>query len=241
MNMNILMMTNTYAPHVGGVARSVEAFSRQYRAMGHKVLVIAPEFEGVPEDKEWVIRVPAWQRFNGSDFSVVLPIFGLLRDVIKDFKPDITHSHHPFLIGSTALRVANLYRTPHVFTHHTMYEQYTHYIANDSRKLKRFAIELATHYANLCDHVFAPSDSTAQILKSREVSTQISVIPTGVELEKIQLGDGSGFRMMMGIPAEAFVVGHLGRLASEKNLHYLAEAMALFLRKQRLHIKEHLQ
>lgn len=40
--MNIVMLSNTYAPHVGGVARSIEAFARQYRILGHEVLVVAP-------------------------------------------------------------------------------------------------------------------------------------------------------------------------------------------------------
>jgi len=41
--MNIVMMTNTFTPHVGGVARSIEQFCAQYRAWGHNVLVVAPE------------------------------------------------------------------------------------------------------------------------------------------------------------------------------------------------------
>ena len=32
--MNILMLTNTFTPHVGGVARSVETFTAGYRALG---------------------------------------------------------------------------------------------------------------------------------------------------------------------------------------------------------------
>jgi glycogen synthase len=40
--MNIVMLTNTYTPHVGGVARSVEAFAAEYRGRGHRVLVVAP-------------------------------------------------------------------------------------------------------------------------------------------------------------------------------------------------------
>ncbi len=42
--MNIVMLTNTYAPHVGGVARSVEAFTKTYRRHGCRVLVVAPVF-----------------------------------------------------------------------------------------------------------------------------------------------------------------------------------------------------
>ncbi len=57
--MHILMMTNTYLPHIGGVARSVEAFSHYYRQHGHKVLIIAPEFPETPNDETDVIRIPA--------------------------------------------------------------------------------------------------------------------------------------------------------------------------------------
>ena len=118
--MNILMMTNTYLPHIGGVARSVEAFSRYYRQHGHKVLIIAPEFPQMPEDEVDVIRIPAIQRFNGSDFSVVLPVPHFLGEEIEAFEPDIVHSHHPFLIGSMARLVAKKYNIPLVFTHHIM-------------------------------------------------------------------------------------------------------------------------
>ena len=48
--MNIVMVTNTYIPHVGGVARSVAAFSAEYRRRGHRVLVVAPEFADMPRD-----------------------------------------------------------------------------------------------------------------------------------------------------------------------------------------------
>ena len=48
-----------------------------------------------------------------------------------------------------------------------MWERYTHYVPGDSPVLQRFTKELATHYANLCDLVFAPSESIARVLRSR--------------------------------------------------------------------------
>jgi 1,2-diacylglycerol 3-alpha-glucosyltransferase len=39
---NIFMITNTFVPHVGGVARSVQRFTETYRSMGHDVTVVAP-------------------------------------------------------------------------------------------------------------------------------------------------------------------------------------------------------
>src|SRR4051812_6969209 len=105
--MHVVMMTNTYFPHVGGVARSVESFSQALRGYGLKVMVVAPEFPGVPEKETDIVRVPAIQGFNGSDFSVRLPVPGLLSEPLERFGPDVVHSHHPFLLGDTALRVAS--------------------------------------------------------------------------------------------------------------------------------------
>jgi 1,2-diacylglycerol 3-alpha-glucosyltransferase len=228
--MNILMMTNTFIPHVGGVARSVQSFTEGYRKHGHRVMVVAPEYENMPENEVGVIRIPAIQHFKGSDFSVLLPIPGFLTRAIEKFKPDIVHTHHPFLIGETALRVAHILELPLVFTHHTMYEQYTHYVPGNSKALKRFAKDLSTRYANLCDQIFAPSESIASVLLKRGVETPITVVPTGVHFDQFTGGSGTGFQMAMGIPEDAFVVGHVGRLALEKNLQFLTAAVTKFLK-----------
>ncbi len=227
--MNILMVTNTFTPHVGGVAKSVAAFTKSYRRLGHRVLVIAPEFENMPENETDVIRVPAIQNFNGSDFSVRLPIPGFVFASLDEFRPDIVHSHHPFLLGDTALLIAASFDVPLVFTHHTMHEQYTHYVPLDSPQLKRFVVQLATGYANLSDRVIAPSQSIAEILQGRGVGTSIEVIPTGVDAQRMAQGNGSAIRERMKIPLGVQVIGHTGRLAPEKNLQFLAEAVTEFI------------
>lgn len=227
------MLTNTYTPHVGGVARSVECFAQEYRRLGHQVLVVAPEFPDQPEGEEHVVRVPAIQQFNGSDFSVRLPAPGILSKAVRDFEPDIIHAHHPFLLGDTAQRLASSLDLPLVFTHHTMWERYTHYVPGDSPVLQRFTKELATHYANLCDLVFAPSESIARVLRSRGVEVPIEVVPTGVDVERFAQGDSQRVREKYQLPEKAFVVGHVGRLAPEKNLPLLTRGIAMFMRGNR--------
>ncbi|MEK8023575.1 MAG: glycosyltransferase [Candidatus Hydrogenedentota bacterium] len=227
--MNICMMSNTFTPHVGGVARSVESFTRAYRELGHQVLVVAPVFADMPKHEDNVIRVPAIQHYSGSDFSIRLSIPGFLKNALDNFRPHLIHSHHPFLLGGTALCEAAARRIPLIFTHHTMYEQYTHYVPGDSPPIRAFAIELATGYANLCDRVIAPSESVAGILQSRGVTTPIAAIPTGVDVGRFKAGDGASFRAKMGISRDAFIVGHVGRLAPEKNLNFLAAAVSAFM------------
>jgi 1,2-diacylglycerol 3-alpha-glucosyltransferase len=232
-HMNICMMTNTYLPHVGGVARSVSTFAEEYRKQRHKVLVVAPTFEGRPPPKRleaYVERVAAIQNFNGSDFSVCLPMAGALNERLDTFQADVIHAHHPFLLGATALRVGASKNVPVVFTHHTRYEDYTHYVPFDSQALREVAINLSTHFANLCDGVIAPSESIAAMIKERGVESPIKVVPTGIDIKAFSSGDGRGMRKKLKIPDDAFVVGHLGRLAAEKNLKYLADAVGLFLK-----------
>jgi len=228
--MNIALLTNTFTPHVGGVARSVEAFAKAYRELGHRVLVVAPEFEDAPEYETDVYRIPAIQHFNGSDFSVVLTVPSELSDNMEEFKPDIIHSQHPFLLGWTAVRIARTLDLPLVFTHHTLYEQYTHYVPGDSPAMKRFIIELSTRYANLADQVFAPSESIRDLLIERGVTSPVLVVPTGVIVERFAYGKGRDFLMKKHIPEDAFVVGHMGRLAPEKNLEFLARSVVAFMK-----------
>lgn len=227
--MNILMVTNTFLPHVGGVARSVTGFTAEFRKRGHRVVVVAPIFEGIPERETDVVRIPAVQNFNGSDFSVPMLATGKVISALKTFPTQVVHSHHPFLLGDTALRVAASRDIPVVFTHHTMYEKYTHYVPGDSPRLKRFVLDLVTGYCNLCDAVIAPSRTVAEEIVRRGVKVPVSVIPTGVNVEVFGKGDGVAFRKRMGIPPDAFLAGHVGRLAPEKNLGFLTGAMVRFL------------
>lgn len=230
--MKIVMFTNTYLPHVGGVARSVSTYEDAFFRRGHEVRIVAPKFEGAEDTSGRVLRTPAIQNFNGSDFSVQIPVPGLLADFVDEFRPDLLHSHHPFLLGDSALRLAWARRLPLVFTHHTMYEQYTHYVPIDSDAIKRFAIQMSTDYCNLCTHVIAPSESVAKLLAERGVTTPVTSIPTGIDVGFFAGGDRARARRRFNIDRNALVIGHVGRLAAEKNLDYLARAVGRFLTNQ---------
>jgi glycosyltransferase involved in cell wall biosynthesis len=226
--MKIAMFTNTYLPHVGGVAKSVETLSTECRKLGHEVKIVAPEFDG-SEHHDDVLRVPAIRNFNGSNFSVRLPVPALIRNFMDEFQPDVIHSHHPFLLGDAALREGWKMEVPVVFTHHTLYEEYTHYVPLNSDALKRAVIQLATEYCNLCTRVIAPSESVEALLLERGVTRPIFVQPTGIDTAFFAAGNGTAFRSQNGIAPDKEVIGHVGRLALEKNLGFLCEAVKISL------------
>ncbi len=159
--MNILMVTNTYLPIVGGLELSIASFAAEYRKRGHRVVIIAPEFENSPKNESDVIRVPAFKNFNGSKYSIKFPMPVFYIKALGRFKPDVIHTQHPFLMGDTALRLAYAHNVPLIFTHHSLYEENIHWMPWAAGGLKKFIIKLSTGYANFCDTVIAPSESVA--------------------------------------------------------------------------------
>src|SRR5690606_32034479 len=84
-------------------------------------------------------------------------------------------------------------------------------------------------YCDLCDAVVAPSQSMARFLIEHGVTAPVRTIPTGIDIDAFSKGSGKGIRATLGIPADAFVVGHVGRLAIEKNLDYLTDSIVRLL------------
>ncbi len=228
--MNIVMMTNTYKPFVGGIENSIEMFTEEYRKKGHNVLIVAPEYEG-ENSEDGIIRIPAIRRFNGTDFSVPLPIPGILNKRLKRFRPDIIHSHHPFLIGDTAQRASASFRIPIVFTYHTVFEEYTHYVPFKSKALIKFIKQLTAGYANTCDRVVAPSQDIKDQLREDGVKSEIDIIPTGIYPEKFKKKNAGNLRKRLSLDNEAKLLGFISRIAAEKNVEFLTDSVISYIRR----------
>ncbi len=223
------MFTNTFLPHVGGVARSVDTLCNGLRQRGHKVLVIAPTFRGHEYDMPGVLRVPALKHMGNSDYSMPIPLSRSIQDEIDAFGPDIVHSHHPFLLGHTASRIAATCGVPLVYTYHTRYDIYVKQFVESQRLWPDLARNLANGYANLADAVIAPSRSMKDLLLRQGVRSPMTVIPTGIDVDRFAGGARGELRGKLGLRDDEFVVGHLGRLTAEKNLEFLFAAAVRFL------------
>lgn len=227
--MRVLMLTNCYTPRLGGVATAVQRLTWALRRRGHHVLVVAPQALGAPAQEYGVLRLPVPRQGDAGDFSRTVPLPEAVTQAVSDFAPDVIHAHQPFLLGESALRLGEELGLPVVYTHHTRHELYPAYAPASSPRARRLAEELAGGYAALCDAVIAPSDSTARLLRGRGVSGALEAIPTGVDVDACNGGKASAARERLELDERAFVVGHVGRLGPQKNLPFLAEALAEFL------------
>jgi glycosyltransferase involved in cell wall biosynthesis len=74
----------------------------------------------------------------------------------------------------------------------------------------------------------SPSEGIETLLRERACSSD-SVIPTGIDLDFYSSGNRTAFLREHGVAADALVIGHVGRLAAEKNLDFLARAVGRYL------------
>src|SRR5579872_5344972 len=129
--MRILFVTNNYTPYSGGIVSSIDATVHALYAKGHDVLLVTLDFFGVAvSEHKYIVRIPTIFRFMYKSNHMAIPwraTYELL-SLAQTYSPDIIHVHHPFLLGKSGLDVAHILGIPCVFTYHTLYEQYAHYV-----------------------------------------------------------------------------------------------------------------
>ncbi len=226
------MFTNTYVPLVGGATISIQRTAECLREREHDVLIVAPDYDDAPQDEDNVIRVTSLKNFNHTRFSVPLPLLHDLDEQLDAFGPQVIHAHHPFLLGDSALRQAARLNVPCAVTHHTHDLLYRQYVPDFAPWLGDYVHELAAGHANLCDAVVAPTASIREELREAGVRSPIHVIPTGLDGEAYAHGDGQAFRERHGLPGNVPVIGHVSRIAPEKNQVFLMKAIARALEKR---------
>jgi glycosyltransferase involved in cell wall biosynthesis len=230
MPLRIAMLTNTYPPIVGGVSTAVVRSATGLRRLGHQVLVVAPSVVGEVAEP-WVVRVPALPVLNSGFFAPLSS--SALHRLLHRFAPHVIHVHHPWLAGATGRSAAKAHRVPLLFTYHTMYEAFAHVVGPgaDERAVGAMAVAAADAFVRTVDVVIAPSVSTAQVLAQRgHDRRRIRVCPGGVDVAAMSRGARDETRAKLGIPLDAFVFGHLGRLSAEKGLDVLSAAVAEAMR-----------
>jgi glycosyltransferase involved in cell wall biosynthesis len=156
-----------------------------------------------------------------------------LRRVIA-FRPDVVHANSPFTSGLMARAVARRTDAPLVFTHHTRFADYGHYLGPLAAVSGRAsAAWLAAWWAG-CAAIIAPSEALAGEIRAalgERRSPIVRVIPTGIDVAAIAaIPEGHPRRLAGWAPGIDVVVVSLGRVATEKSVAVLVDAFALAAR-----------
>ncbi|MDZ7779999.1 MAG: glycosyltransferase family 4 protein [Gemmatimonadota bacterium] len=227
--LRVAMFTNNYLPFIGGVPISIERLRRGLAALGHEVLVVAPGQGGADaSDEESVLRLPSVAFGKGSDFRLANIFSPRVFREVKSFRPDVVHVHHPFWVGSLGLWLARRLGVPAVYTYHTRFEHYAHFVPVPGRLFKNLISHyLIKRFANRCSGVVVPTPSAREYLRTLGVTTRILVQPTGIEHRAFRDVDAEAvdaLRRRLDLDDEPVLVS-ASRVSREKNIDFLIEAV----------------
>ena len=229
--MSIAHFTNTYHPVVSGVVRSIETFRQSLLELGHLVFVFAQDAGKYEDAERFIFRYPAFDLPAMHDFPLTIPFSPFVEKLLPSLKLDAIHSHHPFLLGHSAARRATDLNLPLVFTFHTRYRDYSHYIPMEQKMVKRQIDQVISDYMRRCQHIVVPSESMRQLLAEEYgVTEHVTSIPTGINTEPYRQADGEAVRQERGWGEDKVLIS-IGRLAEEKNWTTLLAAATQVMKK----------
>jgi 1,2-diacylglycerol 3-alpha-glucosyltransferase len=232
--MHIAYFTNFYLPVINGVVRSVRSYRDELTRRGHNVFIFAQEHADYADADPFIFRYPSLNLPAGVDVPAAIPISPFIDRLLPAVKLDVIHTHHPFLLGQAAAAKAQELDLPLVFTFHTQYREYTHYVPFPMETIQNFLKNALDRwledFMRRCHHIIIPSESMREILVDQYgLKGGFTVIPTGIDLEAYRTADGDRIRRRRKWEKDTVMIS-VGRLAPEKNWTTLIHAAALVLK-----------
>jgi 1,2-diacylglycerol 3-alpha-glucosyltransferase len=186
--LKIVFVTNNYTPYSGGVVSSINSCAAALRECGHEVYIITLDFLKNKQeygDEPYVIRISCFMRFMYKKNHMAIPwrADSQVKSILGNFKPDIIHVHHPFLLGQSARKAAKKLGIPVVFTYHTMYELYMHYMPIPLPQFvaRPLVLALVNRFCKKIDGIVAPSTIIKQRLLDAGIQVPVERIPSSIQ------------------------------------------------------------
>jgi len=220
--MRVGMFANAYLPVINGVVRSIMLYRQGLLNDCHFVGVFAPDAKDFEDDEPFIFRYPALSLPTKLNYSFPMVVAPNITWMVPRLKLDVIHAHHPIIVGVEAARFSEELDIPLVFTFHTMYHEYTHYLLGmENDIVKQIVRRVVRDYANRADHIIAPSPAVVDLLPSYGIQKPVDILPTPVDIAQFKprtqplLNDSNHIRLI-----------YVGRVAKEKNLDFLLNVFA---------------
>lgn len=224
--MRVLMVSDVYFPRVNGVSTSIETFRRTLSAHGVEVKLVVPRY-GNEIDEPGIVRV-AGRPVPGDREDRLVGWRAMHRAVLEAAQDcDLIHVQTPFIAHYAGLKAGRKLGLPVVATYHTLFEEYLQHYTKPIPPswLRGQARALSRRQCNQLDAVIVPSTAMRQRLESYGVTSPMHVLPTGIPMAQFAGGNGKRFRQKFGIGETRPMALFVGRVAHEKNIGFLLEAL----------------
>ena len=220
--------TESFLPSLNGVTTSVCRVAENLREQGHKAMIIAPGPAPATYAGHVVRTLPA---VPVRGFRAGLPT-GAVRRALRDFRPDVVHVASPFLVGARGLHNAETFDLPTVAIYQTDMPNYVrqHGPGAIGRGASSLTWEWVRRLHERADLTLAPSRPTLEELREHRIP-RTDLWGRGVDTALFRpewQDDPETLALKHALaPNGEVLLGYVGRLAPEKELHRLAELAQL--------------
>ncbi|HEY75013.1 MAG TPA: glycosyltransferase family 4 protein [Thermoflexia bacterium] len=226
--MKVLIVLTYYRPHVSGLTIYVERLARGLAKRGHQVTVMTSRYDrSLPLEEEQdgvrVVRVPVAFRVSKG---VIMPTFGFVATrLVREH--DVVSLHLPQFDAAGVAARARVMGKPSTLTYHCD-------LKLPPGLFNRF-VNLVVHGMNhlaglLADRVVAYTrDFATHSPYLSRFAHKVEVIPPPVELPPASPEEVEAFARRYGLDGSGPVIGMAARLAAEKGVEVLLDALPRIL------------
>lgn len=216
--LRVLVVAESFLPQVNGVTNSVRRVLEHLAATGHDAALVAPtgpsSYAGFPVLHARGANLPLY-----PDFRIGLETRRRLRSIMERFAPDVVHIASPATLGYQAAKAAQSLGIPTVAIYQTdlvgFAERYD--VPGGGRAMASLTRRIHTKV----DRTLAPS--SASLAQLRDLAIPGTALwPRGVDLQAFHPVWRSADLRRQLAPDGRLLVGYVGRLAPEKELHLLS-------------------
>jgi len=228
--MRILTVLTYYRPHTSGLTIYAERLAKALARRGHQVTVFTSQYlETLPldevQDGVRILRAPVALRISKG---VVMPSFGPTATRLVRAH-DVVHLHLPQFDAPGVTLRGRLMNKPTVLTYHcdlTMPSGAFNFVVNQvvhamNHLAAIWADRISTYTQDYADH-------SAYLSRYQN---KLKIIPPPVELPAATPGSVEAFANMHATRARRPTIGMVARLASEKGVEVLLNALPAILQK----------
>ena len=218
--MRVLISAESFLPRSNGVTNSVLRVSRYLKAQGHDVLVVASGDGPSRVEEIEVRRVPALALKRIAQVDIPRVKVKTLIPILEDFKPDIIYLASPFLLGEQVRKAGIRCGIPVIANYQTDVSGFIDFYGlNTAKTIVEKRLKKIHKGSTL---TLAPSTESISFLRSLGIEN-VRHWGRGVDLEQFNPAWRSEkLRKYWGADSDTLIIGFVGRLAPEKQVHKLA-------------------